>query len=86
MKYNEDITFKDFLKKLQLTEQSYMYILAIRHTLKCDNFLKRAPSEIRINSYNITLLRTWQANMDIQYVLDLYACATYILSYSIVQK
>ena len=81
MKYNEDITFKDFLKKLQLTEQSYMYILAIRHTLKCDNFLKRAPSEIRINSYNITLLRTWQANMDIQYVLDLYACATYILSY-----
>ena len=37
MKYGEDITFKDFLKKLQLTEQSY--ILAIRRTLKRDTLL-----------------------------------------------
>ena len=43
--------------------------------------LKRAPCEIRINSYNSVLLRAWQANMDIQYVLDPYACAVYILSY-----
>ena len=81
MKYGEDITFKDFLKKLELTEQSF--ILAMRQTLKRDTlFLKRTPSEeIRINSYNTTLLRAWKANMDIQYVLDPYACATYILSY-----
>ena len=80
MKYGENITFGDFLKKLQLTEESY--ILAVRHTLKRDTlFLKRAPSEIRINSYNTDLLKAWQANMDIQYVLDPYACATYILSY-----
>jgi len=80
MKYGEDITFKDFTKKGQLTEQSY--ILAIKHTLKSDTlFLKRTPSEIGINSYNTTLLRTWQENMEIQYVLDPYACATYILSY-----
>ena len=44
-------------------------------------FLKRKPSEIRINIYNTNLLKAWQANMDIQYVLDPYACATYILSY-----
>ena len=43
--------------------------------------MKRAPSEIRINSYNNALLKAWQANMDIQYVLDPYTCATYILSY-----
>ncbi len=80
MKYGEDITFKEFLKKLQLTEQSY--ILAIRHSLKRDTlFLKRTPLEIRINNYNTNLLKAWQANMDIQYVLDPYACATYILSY-----
>ncbi|XP_078343176.1 uncharacterized protein LOC144628926 [Oculina patagonica] len=80
MKYGEDITFQTFLSKLQLTEESY--ILAIRHTLKRDTlFLKRAPSEIRINSYNTYLLKAWQANMDIQYVLDPYACASYILSY-----
>ena len=44
-------------------------------------FLKRLPSEIRINNYNVHLLKAWRANMDIQYVLDPYACATYILSY-----
>lgn len=80
MKYGEDISFENFLNKLQLTEESY--ILAIRHTLKRDTlFVKRAPSEIRINSYNTNLLKAWRANMDMQYVLDPYACATYILSY-----
>ena len=79
MKYGEDTSFENFLNKLQLTEESY--ILAIRHTLKRNTlFLKRAPSEIRINSYNTNLLKAWRANMDMQYVLDLYACATYILS------
>ena len=81
MKCGEDISFEDFLKKLGLTEESY--ILAIRNTLKRDTlFLKRSPSEIRINNYNTHLLQAWQENMmDIQYVLDPYACATYILSY-----
>lgn len=77
MKFGEDITFEDFLKKSQLTQESYL--LAIRYTLKRDTlFLKRSPSEIRINSYNTHLLQAWQANKDIQYVLDPYAFATYI--------
>ena len=80
MKYGEDINFDQFLDKLGLTEESY--ILALRQTIKRDTlFLKRLPSEIRINNYNTRLLKAWRANMDIQYVLDPYACATYILSY-----
>ena len=79
-KYGETISFEDFLNKLQLTEDNY--ILAIRNTLKrATLFLKRQPSEIRINIYNTNLFKAWRANMDIQYVLDPYACATYILSY-----
>ena len=42
---------------------------------------KRSPSEIRINCYNPHLLKAWRANMDIQFVLDPYACSVYILSY-----
>ena len=42
--------------------------------------MKRAPSELRINSYKTNLLRAWQANMDIQYVPDPCAHAAYILS------
>ena len=74
MKYREDISFHKFLDKLELTEENYL--LALRYTLKRTTlFLKRLPSEIRIN---VHLLKAWRTNMDIQYVLDPYACATYI--------
>lgn len=80
MNYGEDISFQQLLDRLGLTEE--IYILALRHSLKRSTlFLKRLPSEIRINNYNTQLLKTGRANMDMQYVLDPYACATYILSY-----
>ncbi|KAJ8043551.1 ATP-dependent DNA helicase PIF1 [Holothuria leucospilota] len=68
------------LQILDMTEDQY--IQAIRWSLTAHKlFLKRSPSEIRVNAYNKTLLETWKANMDIQYVLDPYACAMYIVSY-----
>lgn len=80
MKYGEDITFEAFLEKVELTESQY--IETIRYSLKCPTLLlKRSPSEIRINNYNTNLLKAWRANMDLQFVLDPYACAVYILSY-----
>ena len=58
------------------------YILAIRSSLKCPcTFIKRQPSDIRVNNYNVHCLQAWRANMDIQYILDVYACASYITSY-----
>ena len=46
-------------------------------------FLKRNPNELRINNYNAACLSAWRANMDIQFVLDVYACAVhvYIVNY-----
>ena len=80
MKYGENITFQAFLEKLELTE--VQYIQAIRYSLKHPTLLlKRSTSEIRINNYNTNLLKAWRANMDLQFVLDPYACAVYILSY-----
>ncbi|KAK7929411.1 hypothetical protein WMY93_005806 [Mugilogobius chulae] len=43
--------------------------------------LKRDVNEIWINPYNPFLLKCWNANMDIQYVTDVYACIVYIISY-----
>ena len=80
MKYGEDITFHAFLDKLKLTEEQY--IQAIQYLLQRTTLLlRRAPSEVRINNYNSTLLNIWKANMDIQFVLEPYACAVYILFY-----
>jgi hypothetical protein len=68
------------LVKLKLTEQNYL--LAILFTLKAPTiFLKRKPNELRINNYNAACLSAWHANMDIQFVLDMYTCAIYIVSY-----
>ena len=80
MKDGEDITFDQLFINLKLTEQNYL--LAIRSSLKTPTiFLKRKPNELRINNYNAACLSAWRANMDIQFVLDVYACAVYIVSY-----
>ena len=38
-------------------------------------------NELRINAHNVTLLYLWKANMDLEYILDPYACAVYVISY-----
>ena len=73
-------TFEEFLEELQISQKRY--ISALQSSLKQEKvFLKRNPNEVRINAYNGVLLKSWQANLDIQFILDAYACATYIVSY-----
>ncbi|XP_060756276.1 uncharacterized protein LOC132867382 [Neoarius graeffei] len=43
--------------------------------------LKRHPNDCWVNQYNPDLLRAWNANMDIQYVVDDYSCIMYMMSY-----
>ena len=43
--------------------------------------LQRNVNELWINPYNPTLLQCWDANMDIQFVLDPFSCIVYIISY-----
>ncbi len=80
LKEGKDITFDQLLKDLDVSEHEY--IIAIRSSINCPTiFLKRSPSESRIKNYNPACLHAWRANMDIQFVLDVYACAMYIVSY-----
>lgn len=75
-----DLTFEQYLSVLNVEIETYFH--AIRSSLKQDRvFLKRSPKDSRVNAYNPILLESWQANLDIQFVLDPYACATYIVSY-----
>ena len=76
-KEGTDIPFDQLQEELGVSE--HQYILAIQSSLNCPTiFLKRNPNELRINNYNPTCLLAWRANMDIQFVLDVYACAMYI--------
>ena len=80
MKEGEDITFDQLLLDLSVTEENYL--LAVSSSLNAATvFLKRNPNELRINNYNAACLSAWRANMDIQFVLDVYACAVYIVNY-----
>ena len=80
MKEGEDISFDQLLTNLSITEQNYY--LAIQSSLHSFTiFLKRSPNEQRVNNYNSACLRAWRANMDIQLILAVYACAMYITSY-----
>ena len=80
LKEGVDITFDQLMENLGVSEERY--ILAIRPSLNSPTvFLKRMSNELRVNNYNPACLKAWRANMDIQYVLDVYACAMYIVSY-----
>ncbi|XP_052403776.1 uncharacterized protein LOC127950661 [Carassius gibelio] len=50
-------------------------------TKKTNVVLKRKPSDVWVNQYNKDLLQCWNANMDIQFVVDAYSCIVYIISY-----
>ena len=77
----DSMDYDDFLKKiLNMNEEEY--IKAIRSSINGPKiFLKRGISEVRINAYIGSMLHGWGANHDLQFVLDAYACAVYIVSY-----
>ena len=80
LKEGKNISFDELLCNLNVTEEDYKLVL--RSSLSSPTvFLKREPSELRINNYNASCLSAWRANMDIQFILDVYACAVYIVSY-----
>lgn len=58
------------------------YKLALRSSLKKPQiFLRRKFSDRLLNAYNSDILRLHRANMDIQFILDAYACCSYIINY-----
>ena len=73
-------TFDEFLLKLNLNLEQY--ILALRSSIKDSTvFLVRNLNGIMINNYNPLLLNLLQSNMDIQFILNIWACVKYIVSY-----
>ena len=59
------------------------YLIALRSGVKGSGtlFLKRSPCDVFTNNYNNKLMNYHEANQDIQYVSDMWACATYVTNY-----
>ena len=75
-----DLSLADLLDKADLTETEYVEALETSCTGNVV-VLKRELSECCINNYNPAVMLAWQANMDIQFVLNAYACVMYVASY-----
>ena len=71
--------YKDVLGHCKVEKEVYQNSLKIS-TDSPTVYLKRSPSAININNYNKWLLKGWQANMDIQFVSNAYACIQYVVS------
>ena len=74
---------RDILDKLEINMDTYLQ--AIRW-LKTKNgqpavLIQRKPAENRVNFYNANLLSAWEANMDIQFLTNVFDCIMYVISY-----
>ncbi|KAE8291439.1 ATP-dependent DNA helicase PIF1 [Larimichthys crocea] len=70
----------ELLEKCNLTYEEYKKHVT-NLTMSNVIVLKRHPKDCWVNGYNPDLLRAWNANMDIQFVLDEYSCLMYMMSY-----
>lgn len=75
-----EMSFQEVLDTLQCDESEY--ITAIRSSLKINKvFLRRSSWAVGINAYNKDILQQFESNMDIQFVLDEYSIAAYMMKY-----
>lgn len=73
-------TTEEVFNELSLTQEVYENALNVL-SKKLTVVLRRQPDELWTNQYNPCLLKCWNANMDIQFVLDPFSCIVYIVSY-----
>ncbi|XP_058983672.1 uncharacterized protein LOC131804637 [Musca domestica] len=74
--------FDQFLADPRINMDKDEYLAAIRSSLRKPKiFLKRSFKDRSINAFNSRILKMHKANMDIQFVLDAYACVSYIVNY-----
>ncbi|XP_052809481.1 uncharacterized protein LOC128237946 [Mya arenaria] len=76
----ENMTYEEVLKACQLPANVYQEALS-KSASSPKVYLKRDPNSVNINNYNASLLSAWQANLDVQFVTDPYACIQYVVSY-----
>lgn len=77
---NANKSASDIFSDLELTQEIYENAHN-KVTAKTATVLKRNANEVWTNQYNPCLLKCWDANMDIQFVLDPFSCIVYIVSY-----
>jgi len=77
---SKHMTLEEICTKADIAKESYTAALAVAAKGK-NIILRRRPCEQFVNGYNPVILQAWGANMDVQYILDAYACVMYVAAY-----
>ena len=75
------MTVDNVLHHLQIDKSEFYNCLSIAASPDYELHLKRSPNSCFINNYNPIIIIAWQANIDIQPVLNHHTCVTYLCSY-----
>ncbi|VDI58301.1 Hypothetical predicted protein [Mytilus galloprovincialis] len=80
---DSDIALQSLLGELKIPQQLYVKALQWIKTKHGQPavLLKRNITECFINNYNPISMKAWQANLDLQYATNVYACIIYVASY-----
>ena len=78
--FDRNISFENTMELAGVDETEYHQALAVCKSGK-KIVLRRGVDELWTNYYNSDILKTWKANMDLQYIVDPYSCVMYVASY-----
>ena len=83
LNHNNEESLQHILRKAGVEEEQYIQAVKWKMTKNGQPavLLKRNVSEMYINIYNQTLMKAWEANLDVQFVTKVYACVMYLASY-----
>ncbi|KAL3185416.1 hypothetical protein MRX96_005440 [Rhipicephalus microplus] len=75
------VSLEDFLATFDVrSDAEYMDILRAGFTRPC-LLHRRTPAQKMVNPFNPWIAKVLDSNMDLQVILDHYACATYVVDY-----
>ena len=79
--FSNDMSIREILSDIEIIEDDYYWALSVSPETYYEIHLKGSPGSCIINNYNPVLLKTQEANLDMQPVHNFYKALTYMTAY-----
>lgn len=73
----------EFLNVVSVIEKKYIDVFYWKKILSGQLVVlfKRFLNEVNVNNYNKILMKVWEVNLDVQFVINVYFCVMYLVFY-----
>ena len=79
--FTQPLSVKEILDEFEIPKDDYYQDFPILKDKDLELHLKRKPNSCFVTNYFDFVLKTWQANMDMQFVFNEYKLVTYMCQY-----